>query len=487
MAYSPQQQELPPKAIIYIFFALGLAALAYAIILQKLIIAAIIIALPFAAIIFVYGIQSPRLIFLLYAIVDYYLTAIMRYSDKEGLSVILDILLVSLFLAILLYAAKKNTSIYFPNAINTLTISYIVWILFVFIQFLNPRNNNPDIIMVLRGWVLSMPMVYIAASLLLDKPKILKNALIVLVIFTITAFVKLLLQKYWRFDAAEIEWLRTEAWQTHLLKSGIRYFSIFSDAGNFGSHMGMIAIVYSIVSCNTSQKILRFFYISIAIMGISGLFMSGTRGAIVVPMSGLALYCLISKNFKLMSISACIGISLFAFFAFTNIGDNNALIRRMRSAFKPTEDASFNVRIENQKKIAHFLESYPLGAGIGGRIMREVKEKGQIVEKATPPDSFYVDIWMQTGFWGLSLYIAINVIILLRCCYIIMFCIRNEKLKNILAALLCGVFGMWLNGYVGRGMTMHPSGFVIICFIAFILNGVYIDKQINNVSLVNNK
>ena len=111
MAYSPQQQELPPKAIIYIFFALGLAALAYAIILQKLIIAAIIIALPFAAIIFVYGIQSPRLIFLLYAIVDYYLTAIMRYSDKEGLSVILDILLVSLFLAILLYAAKKNTSI----------------------------------------------------------------------------------------------------------------------------------------------------------------------------------------------------------------------------------------------------------------------------------------------------------------------------------------------------------------------------------------
>lgn len=183
----------------------------------------------------------------------------MRYSDKEGLSVILDILLVSLFLAILLYAAKKNTSIYFPNAINTLTISYIVWILFVFIQFLNPRNNNPDIIMVLRGWVLSMPMVYIAASLLLDKPKILKNALIVLGIFTITAFVKLLLQKYWRFDAAEIEWLRTEAWQTHLLKSGIRYFSIFSDAGNFGSHMGMIAIVYSIVSCNTSQKILRFF------------------------------------------------------------------------------------------------------------------------------------------------------------------------------------------------------------------------------------
>lgn len=108
--------------------------------------------------------------------------------------------------------------------------------------------------MVLRGWVLSMPMLYVVASLLLDKPKILRNALIILGIFTVTAFIKLLLQKYWWFDAAETEWLRTGSWQTHLLKSGIRYFSIFSDAGNFGSHMGMIAIVYSIVSFNTSKK-----------------------------------------------------------------------------------------------------------------------------------------------------------------------------------------------------------------------------------------
>ena len=42
------------------------------------------------------------------------------------------------------------------------------------------------------------------------------------------------------------------------------------------------------------------------------------------------------------------------------------MIRRMRTAFKPTEDASFNVRIENQKIIAHYLKKHPMGAGIGG-------------------------------------------------------------------------------------------------------------------------
>lgn len=479
MAYSIQQsRDFPPKAIIYIFFALGLITMTYAIIFQKFFIAAAVIALPIATIIFIYGIQAPRFILAIYATVDYYLIAIMRYSRQDGLSVILDILLVCMFLAILFYALRKKTNIHFSNAINTLTVSYIAWFLFVFIQFLNPATDKTDTVMVLRSWILATPMLYIFTSLLLDKPKILKTALILLGLFTITAFIKLLWQKFRWFDAAETEWLMNGSWYTHIISSGVRYFSIFSDAGNFGAHMGMITIIYSIIAFHTPKIGLKLFYLTIAIMGIIGILMSGTRGAIIVPFGGLALYCFISKSIKIMSISIIVGTVLYAFFAFTDIGDDNAFIRRMRTAFKPTEDASFNVRLENQKNIALFLEKHPLGAGLGGSIMRKVEEDGLIVEKPTPPDSFYVDIWIQTGIWGLSLYIAINIIILLRCCYIIMFRIHNKELKNILAALVCGIFGMWLNGYVGRGMTMHPSGFIIVASIAFILNGVFMDKQI---------
>lgn len=479
MAYSIQQsRDLPPKAIIYIFFALGLITIAYAIIFQKLMIAAAVIAFPFSIILLIYGIQSPRFIFFLYAIIDYYLTAIMRYSRQDGLSIILDILLVCTFIAILFYASRKNASIYFPNAINTLTISYIAWILFVFIQFINPETDKTDPIMVMRGWALATPMLYVFASLLLDKPKILKSSLIILGVFTITAFIKLLWQKFRWFDAAETEWLMNGSWYTHIISSGIRYFSIFSDAGNFGSHMGLITIIYSIIGFHTPSKKIKYFYFTIALMGAIGLLMSGTRGAIIVPFGGLALYCFISKSIKIMSVSIIVGALLYAFFAFTDIGNDNSFIRRMRTAFKPTEDASFNVRVENQKYIAQYLEKNPFGAGLGGSIMRKVEENGQIVEKPTPPDSFYVDIWIQTGFWGLSLYLTINIIILLRCCYIIMFRIQNKNLKYTLAALLCGVFGMWLNGYVGRGMTMHPSGLIIVASIAFILNGVYMDKQL---------
>ena len=154
------------------------------------------------------------------------------------------------------------------------------------------------------------------------------------------------------------------------------------------------------------------------------------------------------------------------------------MIRRMRTAFRPTEDASFNVRLENQEKIARYLEEHPMGAGIGGSILTTIWEGDKYQDYTIPPDSFYVDIWTQTGSLGLGLYILILSCITLRCCYIIMFRIHNPELRNTFAALLCGVFGLFLNGYVGRGMGFQPGVSIIGIFLAFILNGPYIEQQI---------
>lgn len=112
--------------------------------------------------------------------------------------------------------------------------------------------------------------------------------------------------------------------------------------------------------------------------------MSGTRGAMIVPLGGLALYCLICKNIKIMVISALAVIMLYAFFAFTEIGDGNALIRRMRTAFRPQEDTSFNVRIENQKLIAEYMRTHPWGAGLGKGVARVNVNSDGVVEDTIP-------------------------------------------------------------------------------------------------------
>lgn len=150
----------------------------------------------------------------------------------------------------------------------------------------------------------------------------------------------------------------------------------------------------------------------------------------------------------------------------------------MRTAFRPTEDASFNVRVENRKEVAAYLEKHPWGVGINESIPKLWK-RGDIYEEGTlPPDSYYVRIWIQTGYMGLNLYLAILVVVLLRCCYIVMFRIKNKELYHILAAMTCGVFGVWINGYTGEAMNTAPTDFLVIASLAFIMNGPYIDKQI---------
>lgn len=481
MESGSQLYSISPKSITVLCIVLGLFSMAFALIFSKPLIFAVIVCLPLVLIILNYSLQFPRFSYFIYGTYIYYLTAIMRYSRTEGLSVISDSLLVYIFLSILFCAVSNRKSIRLTNAVNFLTISYSIWILYILIQFTNPASDGESYLVGIRNWCLAIPMLYIVSSILLDNPKTLKVSLIIIGIFTFTAFLKLMYQRFRWFDAYEAEWLMTGSWYTHILAWGIRYFSIFSDAGNFGANMGMITTIYGIITFCTSNRWLRLFYFSVTLMGITGMMLSGTRGAVVVPLGGLALFCLLSKNIKTIAFSGFTLVLMFVFFNYTNIGEDNRLIQRMRTAFTPTEDASFNVRVENQKKINAYLESHPWGAGLGKGIERVQYINGEFVVDNIPPDSFYVNIWMQTGYTGLILYIFIYAAILLKCCYIIMFKVRNQELRLTLAALLGGTFGIWLNGYVGRSMEMTPSNFMIAASLAFIMNGAYIDRQLQSV------
>ena len=97
---------------------------------------------------------------------------------------------------------------------------------------------------------------------------------------------------------------------------------------------------------------------------------TGTRGAIVVPLGSLLLFALISKNIKLMSAAAVGGICIYVFFAFTYVGESNYMIRRMRTAFRPNKDASYLVRKQNQKKLAEYLRNKPFGEGLGWAVWK---------------------------------------------------------------------------------------------------------------------
>lgn len=472
-----KSQYISTEVITAIVLVSGLAAIAYFGISGNISNILIVAIFPLLALGFGVSIKYPIVSLLAYGVVAGFWGVIARILIRQSnVSVILEVALIYFF-ACMLFHAFTSRDLNWKRAVNVMTIGYAVWFLFCFMEVLNPRGLTEAWINT-RGFYPSTLLFAIFCSVLLSQYKLIKILLVAIAIHTIIAFIKIMIQKYMGFDQYEITWLySTGSYTTHLLNTGIRYFSIFSDAGNSGSNMGNIGIVYAIIAFSTPGKKLRFFYIFISILGLIGMFMSGTRGAMMVPLSGLLLFCLIIKNIKLTLTGGILGILIYAFFAFTYIGEGNQFIRRMRTAFRPTEDASFNVRMENQKLIGEYLKDKPFGEGIGLAGV-EAQKYGERYITTIPVDSYYVKIWVQTGIVGLILHIAVLLVMVLWGCYLVMFKVKDKQLKMILTAMLCGLFGLMLSAYGNQFFNQPNTQFILFTFMAFILNGPYMDRQL---------
>lgn len=138
----------------------------------------------------------------------------------------MDTFIIFLLVCIFLYSLCGG-KIPWQRANNKLLYISLVWMIYVFFELFNPSA-------VIEAWVYTRNSFYnftllvLLTSLLLSRVLDIKRILFLLSIFTLIAIAKALIQRYIGFDAGENAWLiRSESYKTHLLPSGIRYFSIF--------------------------------------------------------------------------------------------------------------------------------------------------------------------------------------------------------------------------------------------------------------------
>lgn len=461
---------------------IGLFLIAYGLLTDKPILALGAICAPIGLFVIGYGFVNPRYTYILYTIYAYFFLCLIRYLRHGGLSVGLDILHIYMVCTLLFTIfLNRNSNFNIKNAANGLTICYLIWVVFILLQMLNPGTDAAGMVRGFRTLIVGNTILYIVLSMMSNTPKFLRTFLILWGILTVIAFLKLMYQRYVGFDQGEKIWLYVGgAHRTHIISTGIRYFSIFSDAGNFGVNMGAMFIMYAIISIYTKERGLRIFFTIVSIMGLIGMLMAGTRSALAVPFGGLAIYCLLCKNLKTFATAAIIGILSFSFLAFTDIGNSNTFIRRMRTAVRPSIDASFNVRKNNKVLIAEYLKDKPFGYGTYQKIYHMWSQTdGTWKENAIPPDSYFVDMWIQHGIVGLLFHIFMYMLMLAWASYLILFRITNQQLRQIMAAFIGTVFGILLNGYAGEGMGLAPTNLLLFALLAFVMNGPYIDKQLS--------
>lgn len=470
-----KQLHISTRAITMVFLPIGLAMLIYYVIWGTMYNLLIFSFSPIFLSLLLLAFRKPIISLFILFTFNYFFIPWVRYFEIDGFSVWADILWWITFIIVIINSFVIG-SIPWKRAINPLTIGGLIWAVYTMAEILNPSAIS-------EAWVYSRNLIYniflvsLLSSLLITSYKYLRILLFLLSIYTIIAVIKALWQKYVGFDAIETVWLESGSAKTHILGNTIRYFSFFTDAGNFGSNMGFASVVFSITAFYMESKKYKIYYLIVAILALYAMFMSGTRGAMFVPLGGVLLFTLISKNIKLMCLSGIFGICIYVFFAFTYIGDSNPMISRMRTSFRPNKDASYLVRKRNQQTLAVYLKNKPFGEGLGlGGV--EAQKYAYRLTTMIPHDSTYVKIWMETGIIGLVLYLTIYISSLLWGCYLIMFRVKNTELRGVLIALACGIFGMMISAYGNAFFNQFPTGVIMILFLSVLLNSQYIDVQL---------
>jgi len=398
-----------------------------------------------------------------------------RYIKDVQLGLAMDGILVLTYIALIFNRFWEKID--WKPARKDVTLLAAIWFAYSLIEVLNPENRSfPAYLAGMRGISLYMMLIIPLALLFINSNRKLDIFLIIWGVFSILATFKGILQNTIGVDPWEKAWLDAGGAVTHILFGKLRIFSFLSDAGQFGANQAYTAVVAIIVATVEKNRRRKIFFIIVGVLGIYGMLLSGTRGAISVPLAGFMLYFILKKNKTVMISGFFLMLIVFVFFKFTSIGQGNQQIRRMRSAFDPN-DASLQVRLENQKKLKVYLASRPLGGGIGHAGVKAQKYLPNAFLSNVATDSWYVLIWAEQGIIGLSLHLFILFYILIKASYLIMFRIRDPILKIKMAALASGMFGIMVASYGNAVLGTMPTGMLIYTSMAIMLNAETFDKD----------
>jgi len=448
--------------------------LGYALVAGGLMTAAVLIALPVLFYSFYKLIQKPVIGITFALIMNFFILGISRYIPVK-LGYLMDITLISTYIAIFFHYFDKKLNL--KPVHNDLTYLAVVWFIYIFLELFNPEAPNKTAWFAsMRGLGFYMVLMIPLIQLLYNEPKYLDRFIMIWAIISIFASVKAWIQLNIGFDPWEQKWLDEVGYITHILWGNIRAFSFFSDAGQFGAAQGQILIVAFVLLLNEERLKRRLFWLIVVLTAYYGMASSGTRGAIFVPLGGGALYLILRKNFRVVLIGSIIIVMIYAFFRYTTIGNSSYQIFRMRSAFTPEDDASFQVRIKNQAIFEEYLKTRPFGGGIGTAGARAITYTGVTFLSSVATDSWFVLIWAECGIVGLVLHMFVLGWIIGKGTYICMFRIKNKELEVKTQALLCGIFGIVVASYGNSVLGQFPTGLVIYTSMAYVLMAPKLDK-----------
>lgn len=371
---------------------------------------------------------------------------------------------------------------HFSRTWNMMLFAVMIWCGLCFIEFFNDTCGlglNVDVWFTgARLMALHLIWILLVFTLYITNPK---RLLFYLRLWAVLS----LFSAFWTWKMINIgltqtehEWLYNSGYRTHILNGGtlIRYWSTFNDAATYGCNAGSSAIAFLIFGITSKLKFDRIFFIATAVIVTWGMFQSGTRTGIFTMIAGFAVFLILSRSVRIMVPSAIFGVFFLFILIFTNIGNSNQQMRRMRSAFKKG-DASATVRDVNKATIAKYIKDAPWGIGIG-MMSTNIPANNKFRKLSeVPPDSEYVFIWVRTGPIGVTVFTCCMVLILLGGCIIVLFRLRSPSLIGIGGGLCAAFVSIHIGAYANQILYQYPNGLTFFGAMAIVYVLPYIEPE----------
>ena len=386
-------------------------------------------------------------------------------------------------LALLAIAIIDVEKTRFERIGNIMFFTVAAWCIFCTLEILNDTCGlgiNPAAwYQGARLMAFQIMYAFLVFTLYITSPKILTRYLYLWGALALFAVFWVWKQQHMGFTQKEFVWLYYGPGQvTHLLQARtlIRYWSIYGDAANYGIGIASTGVAFCIFGITAKIKRFKYFFLFVGIACIWGMFPSGTRTAMACLMAGFITYIFLSKSLKI-AVPFTILFAIFAFIlVFTNIGQGNQQIRRMRSAFDKN-DASANVRTINQETMRKYMKEAPWGIGIGMGF-NNVPANNKYRRMATiAPDSEYVFIWLRAGKIGIITFLITTAIMLVGACWIVFFILKSPSLRGIGAGFCCAFVSQQLGGYGNQVLMQFPNCLVFYGGLAIVYVLPWMEKE----------
>ena len=427
--------------------------------LPGLLLIAALVALPTVYAIVAY----PKFGIVVLLIAAYFLFFFLRLGINFPIGTLMDAMEWLLILGLILTYRNSSDRTLFKNPV---AILILVWVVYTLLQVGNPWAESRLAWLYTVRTVGAVTLMYYVFVYRIDSLEYLRLLVRLWILLAVVGAIYAYKQEYLGFAATEFQEMASDPLMVSLLyiDGHWRKYSVFSDPVTFSYNMVMAFFICLSLIRAKAKFITYLGLFAIGVLCLTAMLFSATRGAYVLIPAGLVLFFILRFNKRVLWLAL---ISAFVLGILITIPTSNPTLYRFQSAFKPSDDASFNLRAQNQKRIQPYILSHPMGGGLGATGVWGVRFAPHSYLASFPPDSGYMRIAVEMGWIGLLLFGSL-LFMIIKTGIDTFYLLRNRELKAYCLAMTIVVFVLGIGSYPQEAIVQFPSNILFYLATAII-------------------